>query len=249
MKTRTKKIKLMLALSVFFLLPLGLFAAPLAYICGTGSVTLKYTGTYTLLNGDRVIWQEVQADGITPLSGAAAVSNTSNGVAGDADLILTGGGNLGAAGEHYYRMHVVTSAPGGCTGDPSDAVSVYMLPAYAVALTPTTESYCEAGATNTTKSVITALATPAGGATLPAGVKFVYAWAGSTGGTPSGTDNNTYSMTATTVGSYTVASQATFDVSGAGGAPLKSAAGSGCTESATTTIKVSAVPTKPTITI
>ena len=242
MKTQTTKIKLILAFCLFLLAPLGLFAAPLAYVCGSGTVTLKYTGPYALMTDDQVVWQEVSADGSTTIG--APIVNTYNGTAGSADLVLTGGGNLASVGEHFYKMHVLTNTPGGCTGDVSDAVSIYLLPGFSVALTPTTTTYCEAGGTNTAPSVITALATPASG--LPTGVKFVYDWTGSTGGSASGTDNNTYTMATTTVGTYPLTAKATFDT---GAIPLKSAAGAGCEESGTTTITVSAKPGKPTIQI
>jgi hypothetical protein len=245
MKTKIKTFKLTIALCLMFLLPMGVMAAPIAYVCGSGSVALKYDGTspYTLVNGDLVIWQQVDDNG-TPIGGA--ISKTYNGTASSTDLVLTGGTELTTAGEYFYRVHVVASTAGSCTGDPADAISVYRLPAFTVALSSTVASYCAGGSTNSTPAVVTATATPASG-TFPAGVSVTYDWAGSTGGAVDGTDNAKYNFGATnTAATYNVSAKGTFAVPS--GTLLKSDATAGCTATGTTSVIVTPVPGKPTIT-
>jgi len=243
MKTKINTFKLTVALCLMFLLPMGVMADPIAYVCGSGSVALKYTGTYTLVNGDLVIWQKVDGTG-APIGGA--VSKTYDGTAASIDLTLTGGTELTAAGEYFYRVHVVATTAGSCTGDPSDAISVYRLPAFTVALSSTVASYCAGGSTNSTPAVVTATATPASG-TFPAGVSVIYDWAGSTGGAVDGTNNAKYNFgNANTAATYNVSAVGTFAVPS--GTLLKSDATAGCTATGTTSVVVTPVPGKPTIT-
>jgi hypothetical protein len=244
MKNQMMNTRKILYILFFFFLPCAAFAAPDIYVCGSGQVTLKYTGGHTLVAGDKVIWQEVDASG-TPLPAVGAVSKTYSGNATDTDYLLTGTTDLTSAGDHYYRAHVVTADPAQCSGDVSTAIDVYMLPTFTVDLTPASATYCADGTTNNTKTVVTAAATPA--SALPTGVVFSYDWAGSNGGTVDGTDASKYNMTTTTVGSYTVTAKADFNVT-ATGKPLKSSAG-GCGQSGSTTIKVAAKPGTPTISV
>lgn len=247
MKKTSRKIKLTLAFCLMFVFPIAALADPAIYVCSTGNVTLAYSGAYTLVSGDQTVWQKVDAAG-TPLSGSAAVVKTYNGTAGTENLTVTGGTELDAAGSHFWRVHVLTASGAGCTGDPSDPIEVYMLPAYTVQVTPATASYCLDGSTNTTKTVISSLATPANSAVLPTGVVFNYAWVtvpGSGVGAVDGTDAKLFNMTTSTAGSYTVTSNVTYTVPA--GKTLKSPGGTPCTESGSTTVTVTAKPAKPTI--
>lgn len=249
MKKTSRKIKSILAFCLIFLLPAVALADPAIYVCSTGTVTLAYTGAYTLASGDQTVWQKVDAGG-TALSGSPAVVKTYNGTAGSENLTVTGGTELDAAGSHYWRVHVISASGASCTGDPSDPIEVYMLPAYTVQVTPATASYCIDGTTNTTKTVITSLATPANSATLPTGVDFSYAWVtvpGSGVGAVDGTDSKKFNMTTTTAGSYTVTSNVTYTVPA--GKTLKSPGGTPCTESGSTTVTVTAKPAKPVISV
>jgi len=244
MKTKINTFKFTMALCLMFLLPMGVMAAPIAYVCGSGSVALKYDGTspYTLVTGDLVIWQQVDDTG-NPIGGA--ISKTYNGTASSTDLTLTGGTELTAAGEYFYRVHVV-STTGSCTGDPADAISVYRLPAFTVALASTVASYCAGGSTNSTPAVVTATATPASG-TFPAGVSVTYDWAASTGGAVDGSDNTKYNFgNANAAATYNVSAVGTYAVPS--GTLLKSDATAGCTATGTTSVVVTPVPGKPTIT-
>lgn len=243
MKTKLTKIKLKFGLLLVLLFPLSLLAAPLAYVCGAGQVTLKYTGAYTLQNGDRVFWQEV-----TDVTGDVSVGSpteiTSAGVVDDGNLMLTG--TSIAAGEHFYKMFVLTALPGGCTGDVSDVISIYKLPDFTVMLTPDIDTYCATGTTNITKATVTASTTlEAGAPALPGDVTFIYDWAGSTGGAMGA--NNTYIMSTSTAGTYSVTAKATFVLPA--GATLKTATGVPCENTGSTTIKVSETPGKPSITV
>lgn len=236
MKTITK-IKLTLALLFALALPTSMFAADI-YVCGTGTVTLKYSGTYVLNTGDRVIWQKVDASGNPD---GAAVTTTYTTAATDTDLTLTGGsGDLASPGEYSYKAHVLTASPAECGGDVSTAVSVYMLPAITIDLGSGSSNYC-AGATPT---VITA-ATNA--ASLPTGFAVSLDWTGSTGGTVDGTDNTKFNMSATTAGSHTITVKATFN--NTSGKLLKSTTPGGCVSTGTKTITVSPKPGAPTITV
>lgn len=248
MKTTSKTIRLAMAFCLLFILPMGVFAAvPDIYVCGTGSVTLAYTGSYTLVTGDKVVWQKVDAGGI-PVSGSAAVTNTYSGTAGSADLTVAGGTDMTTAGEHFWVAHVISADPAACTGDVSAAIDIYMLPTFSVAVTPAATSYCVAGTTNTTKTVVSSLATPASG--LPTGVVFDYDWIGTTAGAGAvdGTDPKKFNMTSTTPASYTVTSNVKYNVSGTG-KTLKSAGGTACTQAESTIITVAPKPGTPTITV
>lgn len=230
------------------MLPIAALAAPDIYVCSTGSVTLAYTGTYALVANDQVIWQKVDNTG-APISGSAPVVKTYT-TAGTENLTVTGGTELDVAGDHFWVVHVVSASGASCTGDVSDPIDVYMLPAYTVAVTPATASYCLAGSTNTTKTTISALATPANSATLPAGVDFNYAWVTTPGtgvGAVDSGDSKVFNMTAATAGSYTVTSNVTYAVPA--GKTLKSPGGTPCTESGAATVTVTTAPAKPTITV
>ncbi|AOM75787.1 hypothetical protein [Pedobacter steynii] len=248
MKTTSKTIRLAVAFCFLFILPLSVFSAtPDIYVCGTGSVTLAYSGTYVLATGDKVVWQKVDAGGV-PVSGYTAVVNTFSGTAGSADLTVTGGTDITAAGEHFWVAHVISADPAACTGDVSTPIDIYMLPTFTVAVTPAATTYCVAGTTNTTKTVVSSLATPASG--LPANVVFTYDWNGTTpgAGTVDGTDSKKFNMTSVTPASYTVTSNVKYDVS-ATGKTLKSAGGTACLETGSTTITVAPKPGTPTITV
>lgn len=245
MKTTSRKFKLMMAFLAVLILPLGAFAVPDIYVCGAGTVTLAFTGAYTPVNGDKVIWQKVEADGTTPIG--AAIVKPYSGV-GTGDLVLTGTTDLTTAGDHYYRAHVVSADPATCTGDVSNAIDIYMLPTFTVDVTPATASYCVEGSTNTVKTIVSASASPA--STLPAGVVFAYSWSSTpaAAGAVDAGDSKKFNMTATTVGSYTVTSSVTFDVS-ATGKTLKSASGTPCTQTGSTTITVAPKPGTPVISV
>ncbi|NRF37946.1 hypothetical protein [Pedobacter foliorum] len=249
MKTKISKIKLTIALLFAFVLPVSVLAAtPDIYICGTGSVTLSYTNPdYTLATGDRVFWQKVDAAGV-PIAGSAVVEKVVSATETGA-LIVTGGTDLTGAGEHFWKSHVISAAPGGCTGDVSSAIDVYLLPPFEVTLTPASSTYCEAGSTNTTKTIVTAAAAVTAGNTLPAGVDFAYDWSGSTtnAGTVDATDQTKFNMTSTTVGTYTITSKAKYVAQG--GKLVKGSTGTPCEETGSTTIKVTPKPGTPTISV
>lgn len=238
MKTSIQTIKLTLALLFALAVPTSMFAADI-YVCGNGTATLKYTGTYVLATGDRVIWQQVDASG-DPIATSAAVTTTYTSAATDTDLELTGGtGDLTSAGEVFYKAHVLSASPAECTGDVSTAVSVYMLPAITVDLGSTSSNYC-AGATPT---VITALTNAA---SLPPGFAVSLDWAGSTGGAVDGLDNTKYNMSATTAGNHNITVNATYN--NTSGKLLKSGSVS-CATTDTKTITISPKPSAPTITV
>lgn len=249
MKTKISKIKLTIALLFAFVLPVSVLAAtPDIYICGTGSVTLSYTNPdYTLATGDRVFWQKVSSTG-TPIVGSPVVEKVVSATETGA-LTVTGGTDLTGAGEHFWVSHVISAAPGGCTGDVSGLIDVYLLPPFTVTLTPASSTYCEAGSTNTTKTVITAAAAVTTGNTLPTGVDFVYDWSGSTAGAGAvdAGDQKTFNMTTAVVGTYTITSQAKYVVPA--GKLLKGSTGTPCEESGSTTIKVTPKPGTPTISV
>lgn len=238
-----------MALCAMLILPLGAFAAPDIYVCGAGTVTLAYTGTYTLATGDKVVWQKVDAGG-TPVSGSPAQVIPYTGTVGSANLTVTGGTELNAPGDHFWVAHVLSADPAACTGDVSAAIDIYMLPAFTVDVTPATASYCVAGTTNLVKTVVSTVATPANSATLPTGVVFVYDWSSSPvgAGAVDAGDPQKFNMTSTTVGSYTITSNAKYSTT-ATGKPLKSPGGNACVESGTTTITVAPKPGTPTITV
>lgn len=247
MKTTSKKIRSIMAFCAMLILPFGAYAVPDIYVCGAGTVTLAYTGTYTLVSGDKVVWQKVTAAGV-PVSGSAAQVVPYDGTPGSGNLVVTGGTDLPVAGDHYWVAHVVTADPATCTGDVSALIDIYMLPAFTVAVTPATASYCAEGTTNLTKTIVTTAATPA--STLPAGVNFVYDWSS----TPTGAgsvdagDPKKFNMTTTTLGSYVVTSSVKYSTTVAG-KPLKSPGGNACVETGTTTITVAPKPGTPTITV
>lgn len=255
MKTTIKTIKLTLAFCLLTLLPLSLFAAPPApgiYICGTGTVTLKYSGTYVLKTGDKVVWQKVVYDqtgtNFSASPGYTAITKTYNGTATDTDLTVTGGlaaDQLTTAGDHYWVAHVIGIDPIVCTGDVSDPVDVYMLPAYGLTLTPTASTYCG----NAAAVSLDALATPAGGATIPSDIEFEYDWTGTTAGAGAvdANDAKKFVMSATTAQDYTVVSNAKYKSKT--GLHVKSANDDGCKATKSETIKVIAAPTKATISV
>jgi hypothetical protein len=236
MKSKITKIKLTLALLFALAMPASVLAADI-YVCGTGTVTLKYSGTYSLVSGDKVIWQKVDAAGDPS---GAAVEKIYTSAATDTDLLLTGGaGDLAVAGEVFYKSHVISSSSAACSGDVSTAVSVYMLPAITVDLGSTSADYCS-GATPTTVTATT------NAASLPAGFAVTLSWTGSTGGAVNGTDNTKYDMTSTTAGTHTVAVSATYE--NTSGKALKTSAG-GCATTATKSITIAPKPAAPTITV
>lgn len=248
MKTTSKTIRLAMAFCLLFILPLGVFAAtPDIYVCGTGSVTLAYTGTYTLATGDKVVWQKVTAAG-APISGSAAVVKTFDGTAGTENLTVVGGTDMTDAGEHFWVAHVISADPAACTGDVSALIDIYMLPSFTVNISPAATSYCVAGTTNFTKTIVTALADPT--ATPPTGVVFDYDWTGTTAGAGAvdGTDPKKFNMTSVTPAAYTVKANAKYNVT-ATGKVLKSAGSDACVQSNSTIITVAPKPGTPTITV
>lgn len=248
MKTTSTTIRLAMAFCLLFILPLGVFAAtPDIYVCGTGSVTLAYTGTYTLANGDKVVWQKVDAAG-TPIGGSAAVVKTFDGTPGTGNLTVVGGTDMTTAGEHFWVAHVVSADPAACTGDVSALIDIYMLPSFTVDISPAATTYCAEGTTNATKTVVSAVATPA--STPPTGVVFDYDWTGTTAGAGAvdGTDPKKFNMTSTTPAAYTVKANAKYNVTATGKA-LKSAGSDACIQSNSTTITVAPKPGTPTITV
>ncbi|TDQ06374.1 hypothetical protein [Pedobacter metabolipauper] len=250
MKIINRKIKLLMALCFTLVLPLGVFAAvPDIYVCSTGEVNLAYSGTYVLVTGDKVVWQKVDAAG-APIPSYTAQTLTYNGTASSTNLLVTGTTDLTTTGEHFWKAHVVSADPAACTGDVSNAIDIYMLPAFTVDVTPETSAYCVEGTTNTTKTVVTAAATIANSATLPTGVVLAYNWTGTTAGAGAvdGTDPKKFNMTATTVGTYTVVSNVVFDVT-ATGKTLKSPASGVCTATDSAEIKAAPKPGTPVITV
>jgi len=258
MKTKITKFNLMLAICLFAL-PISLFAAapaPEIYICGAGTVTLKYSGAYVLQTGDQVVWQKVTynagTDDYAPAPGYSAVLKQYNGTASDTDLIVTGGSAtdlLNAPGEHFWRAHVIASSPIVCTGDVSPAINIYVLPTFTLALNSPITNYCNTGTTNNTKATVTATVTP--GSTLPTGVSdFDYDWSGSTtgAGAVDPTDSKSFLMSSTTAGDYTIQAVAKYKTT-YNGKNVKSQTGTPCEETKTTVIKVTNAPTQPTITV
>jgi hypothetical protein len=252
MKTNSTKIKLFLTLCLMLTLPLSLlaFAAPdpSIYVCSDGAVKLKYTGGYTLVNTDQVIWQEVTFTGSTFAAkpGVAPVIKTYSG-AGTADLDVNADVAL-STGAHYWVAHVISASGAGCTGDVSEPINVYKLPPFTVTVSPTTASFCIDGSTNLTKPQVTATV-DLSGETLPTNVVFNYNWAGSTATAGAvNTDQTKFDVTATAPADYNVIVKVTFDVS-ATTKVLKSPVAGPCSSSATAVIKATSKPAAPVITV
>ena len=252
MKTNSTKIKLFLTLCLMLTLPLSLlaFAAPepSIFVCSDGAVKLKYSGGYTLVNTDQVIWQEVTFTGSTfaATAGVAPVIKTYSG-AGTADLDVNSGTEL-STGAHYWVAHVISASGAGCTGDVSEPINVYKLPSFSVTVSPTTASFCLDGTTNLAKPQVTATVDPAVG-TLPTNVVFNYDWTGSTANAGAVNTNVTkFDVTATAAADYNVTVKVTYNVT-ATGKLLKSPGDIPCSSSATAVIKATNKPAAPTITV
>ena len=130
----------------------------------------------------------------------------------------------GAAG--YYKYYVVTENANGCISPVSDVLSIYVLPQLIVDITTPNSSICATSGT----TVLTASVTPASGYT------YTYQWTRN-GTAITGATNSTY-----TVAGETTAATVSFGVT------VAYALNSTCSSSATESIIVTPLPTKPLIT-
>lgn len=214
-----------------------------AYLCGNVTLTLQpQFSDYTLQPTDEVIWQEVDATGNAV---GAPVEQTG----ASPNLVLS---SL-SVGQHGYRVSVIPANTDICAPDVSDDYTVHMLPVSTVSLVADKDAYCEGGPNNTDPAVLTATASTTGGVSLPAGVDYTYTWSATTGGTPIadlstiGTiNNNVFTMSTQTVGTYAFTIAAKYDVPD--GTFFKAEDSNGCEVSDNTSVEVSARPSKPTIT-
>ncbi|ALL07417.1 hypothetical protein AQ505_19135 [Pedobacter sp. PACM 27299] len=159
MKTKFKTLSLIAITFILFALPFSSSAASFAlYLCGgaTAGLIPDAAVNATLKNGDKIMWQEFDAAGNTPIGSPITVT-----VAADATpLPFTVGSGL-SVGAHYFKVFIIAVNPNNCSGDLSDPFSLYVLPTAAVAIgTPSQTSFCEANSNPTTQnSVLTATAT------------------------------------------------------------------------------------------
>lgn len=131
-----------------------------------------------------------------------------------------------SAGTGYYTYKLVMVNANGCTSDASDPISIYILPQLSPAIAATNASICEKGQTSTTLS-ITGLNT---------NYTYTYQWTRE-GTDISGATSATYTATEQTAGTVHYGVKVSYTLN------------SGCSQTATTTINVIAVPSKPTIQI
>ncbi|MCD0490628.1 hypothetical protein LPB86_20490 [Pedobacter sp. MC2016-14] len=246
---KTKLTKLGATLLCVFALQMSAFAVsyPL-YLCGGATAALRPDATVTaaLLPGDRIMWQEFQADGTTPIGTVTEIAVTT---AATAPAYTTASGL--ATGAHVYKVFVISAAPNTCSGDVSDPFSLYVLPTSSVTLgAPTVANYCEAGG-SATSSVVTA--TPSTFDSSLTDVSFAFTWTATKDGaavsdvTTVGTAaSNVFTINTTAVGEYTVKTSIAYTVSSG---VLKSGDSAGCVQSSgsSTAVKVTAKPGKPVI--
>lgn len=238
MKKTLTKLILIALLSIA--LPIGSYAATYAlYLCGNTTATLQPAIPGIGLT-DEVIWVDVTGGTNVPLKTA---TGTNVGFTTPTGL---------AVGEHTYRVHVKSMAPGACESEVSDFV-FYVLPPITVDLiAPTLPAYC-ANVTSPS-SVIEATTGPAD-ATLT-DIGYTLTWTGeknavaldAAGLATVGTASNT-SFTATTnvIGSYVFKAAATYTLKAGATGVLKTDCST--TSAPSTAIVVSPQPAKPTITI
>lgn len=256
MKTNRKNMKLLLLLAAIFALPFGTFAKdyPL-YLCGGATVNLKPDATVlaALKVGDKVVWQEFSTADV-PMGTATTLTVVTDGAVPNfaTDVALS-------VGEHHFKVFVISANPNNCSGDVSDPLELYVLPAKTLALgAPSAAVYCENAATASHLSTI--VATPTPGQTLPANVGYAYTWSalkdasvtpidGATIGTAT-SDATTGTLTVNTsdVGSYVIKASVKYTVPST--STLKSGDSNGCDQASTNsqTIKVAPKPGKPTVT-
>lgn len=245
MKRTNKFLKLSAILGLICGLPLAVAAQDptVAYLCGNVTLTLQpQFSDYTLQPTDEVIWQEVDATGNavgTPVEQTGASPN----------LLLS---SL-SVGEHSYRVSVIPANTEVCAPDVSDDYTVHMLPVSTVSLTADKDAYCEDGPTNTDPAILTATTSTTGGAGLPTGVEYSYTWSATVGGTPVAdlttvgtSNNNVFTMSTQTVGTYSFTVAAKYNVPA--GTFFKAEDSNGCEVTGNTNVEVTARPSKPTIT-
>jgi hypothetical protein len=239
MKRTFTKLSLIALLSIA--LPLGSQAASYAlYLCGGSTATLQ-PGIAGIGVTDEVIWVDVTGGTNTPLKTATG-----------ANVGFTTPAGL-AVGEHTYRVHVKSAAPGACESEVTDFV-FYVLPPITVDLkTPTVPAYCTN--TSTPSSVVEAEMGPAANAALT-DIEYALTWTGEKNAVAldaaglalvgSGT-NTAFTATTTAIGSYTLKAKATYVLKA--GAPGTIKSDCTTTSAASTAIVVSPQPAKPVITI
>jgi len=125
----------------------------------------------------------------------------------------------------YYTYELVTENASGCTSPMSDPFKIYVLPPLSATITSPTSTICA----STGSTVLTANPTPATGYTL------TYQWTRN-GTNITGATSSTYTVTG-----ETTAATVTFGVT------VAYALNSSCTATATDSITVAPLPTKPTI--
>lgn len=251
---KTKLTQLIIILMFLFALPAASFAAsyPL-YLCGGATANLKPDPTVeaALAVGDKVMWQEFQADGTTPIGTVVTLPVT---VAGTAPAFTTS--TSLATGEHTYKVFVISASPNTCTGDVSDPFKLYVLPSAAVSIgAPTNPTYCEAASGTNQSSVLTATATPAIDPSLT-DVSYTYTWTATKDASPvadvttiGNQSANVFTLNTAVKGSYIFTVGIKYTIA-AGQGTLKSADNNGCvqTSSASTPVVVTPKPGKPSIT-
>lgn len=213
------------------------------YLCGT-SASVTLVPNAVINTGDRIVWVETTGGVNTEVQ-----NSTSPNFVTPAGL---------SVGEHSYQVHIISAAPAGCAGDPSDEYKIYQLPSTTITLAaPTLANYCSV-ITPAASSAIVATSTP--GQTLPQDVTYAYTWTATKGGTAvadvttigsvstsSNTLTNTFTLNTTSVGVYALTASSKYVVPT--GSTLKSSDGQGCVNTTTPeTVTVSPQPAKPTIT-
>ncbi|MEQ7801604.1 hypothetical protein ABDJ41_17550 [Pedobacter sp. ASV1-7] len=238
MKSKTtKKLKLGIFLFLLFTLPIGAIAQVTVYICGSATATLQPDfKTYTLVNGDKVVWNEKAPDGNT-----VATTYT---FGTDPSVNFTTANNLND-GAYTYTVHVTPADETKCPGDVSTEYVVYKLPA-SVALASPVASFCSDAGT-ASSSVITA--TPSSSV---ADITPTYTWSATLNGSPVASIATLGSSSANvftvkpdvTAGAYIFRVTASYDT---GAVPVKAAGP--CVIESTIPITVTSKPGKPTVTV
>jgi len=253
MKTTITLLKLSAIVGLFLTLPLQVVLAVDIYVCGTETVTLKYSGGYELQSGDKLIWIK---DG----DGGEAVETVYNGTPGSADYAVPLA-EITAPGSHTYTAHVMSPDPASCSGDVSNTVEIIRLPELTLSLDASLAQYCaEESGTDAGESTITATTTAT---SLPAEILLEYSWTATKGGAPvdplteigtSEANNptaqdltNTFTLTSSEDGVYAFNATVQYAAADANGVTIKGGCSYNSTEPATVT--VTPKPGTPTITV